>query len=103
MNNFKLEYVNPGYGFRNYKIGEITVYTVRLKFTFNYYNEILFKSLNYNGNVVRTDRKDNSLYISYDTINWEIMLRMRKEIWDICRRIAQEKLDRKYSQLKLNL
>jgi hypothetical protein len=103
MNKFKLEFINPKYGFRNYKIGEITVYTVRLRFKFKAYIITLFSHLNHNGNIVKCEKYKDIIYISYDTTCWKNMEQMRTLIWDICREIAQTKLDCKYSQLKLEL
>lgn len=102
MNKFKVEFINPGYGFKNYKIGEITVYTVRLRFTFKHYILSIFSGFSYNGNKVICSKVNNNLYISYDTTNWKTMEQMRYFIWDACRKIAQHKLDAKYGQTEIN-
>jgi hypothetical protein len=107
MNNFKLEFINPGYGFRNYKIGEITVYTVRLRFKNldnEYHKKILKLSFDLcpNAGIVGYKIKDISIF-SYETTNYELISKIRKELWNICREHAQNNLDRKYSQLKLEL
>jgi hypothetical protein len=104
MNKFKLEFINPGYGFRNYKIGEITVYTVRLRFN----SEVMsiLKKYTKELNVITLPppyiRKEK-IIIEYETTDWGEMSRMRKLFWNICKQHAQSKLDRKYSQLKLEL
>jgi hypothetical protein len=102
MNNFKLEFINPGYGFRNYKIGEITVYTVRLKFNYNYYNHSLFVGID-DSEKISIRKIGDKIYVSYDTTDWNEIKKIRSLIWDVCRRIAQNNLDHKYSQLKLEL
>lgn len=105
MNKFKVESINPGYGFKNYKIGEITVYTVRLRFKSPIFLED-FKSNKYNRD--RSNAVLNIFYIkgytiiSYETTDWNIMKEVRKSLWEICKIHAQKKLDIKYGQTEIN-
>lgn len=101
MNEFKVESINPGYGFKNYKIGEITVYTVKLKFKNLLSQEEVDKFLSKN-KTLNIYGFSGTQIISYETTDWNIMKEVRKSLWEICKIHAQKKLDIKYGQTEIN-
>lgn len=101
MNEFKVESINPGYGFKNYKIGEITIYTVKLRFKNLLSQEEVDKFLSKN-KTLNIYGFSGTQIISYETTDWNIMKEVRKSLWEICKIHAQKKLDAKYGQTEIN-
>lgn len=102
MNKFKLEFINPGYGFRNYKIGEITVYTVRLRVNRKFNTSSLLAFRLTLKELIFVEPVNNNWIIKHETLDWNESKKVRDFLWNLLYEYSKQKVENKY-QLKLEL
>lgn len=100
MNKFKVEFINPTYGFKNYKIGNVTVYTLKVKV--KNFSKSAIVNLSHHFPNLGIENVGQFTYFTFETTDWKVMSNLRNRIWNELYLHAKNKLESKY-QLKLNL
>lgn len=101
MNKFKVEFINPTYGFKNYKIGNVTVYTLKVKVK-NFSKSAILDLFHHFPNL-GIENVGQFTYFTFETTKWKDMKDVRDLTWNMLYHHAKNKLERKYKQLKFEL